>query len=205
MTIVGNKEDLIAQNGDAAVGAKFCIANHPCAGRARILPNRISVERIDGEYLVRSGYIHYAVGFERRGFEAKVLDGKNPFQLQRGHIRGVDLCQGAVTIGGVISVISQPVTRPRRPPGDFPCGLGGDGWPDNNSHIQTTQVLGERSAVGCRKIGEGRHAAGDVALLEERAQLLGRLPGYPFIHGKARRFGRAACILAVAARAVLLK
>src|ERR1700689_2553076 len=98
MTIVGSKEDLIAQNGHSSVGAKFCVANHTFAGRTRILPNHTTGERVEREYLVRSRYIQDSVAGERRCFEAKGLDGKNPLQLQRGDIRGVDLFEWTVPV-----------------------------------------------------------------------------------------------------------
>src|SRR5271154_6611486 len=98
MTIVGNKEDLIAQNGHSPVGAKFCVANHTFAGRTRILPNDTTGERAEREYLVRSRDKQDSIAGERRRFETKGLDGKDPLQLYRGDIRGVDLFEWTVAI-----------------------------------------------------------------------------------------------------------
>ncbi len=67
------------------------------------------------------------------------------------------------------------------------------------------RYLASAARSAAERSAEGRHAAGDIALFEERAQLLGRLPRYPLIHGEAGRFSRAASILAVAARTVLMK
>ena len=52
--VVGDEENLIAQNGDSAVGAKSCVANHAGAGWTRIVPKRIAGESVEGEDLVRA-------------------------------------------------------------------------------------------------------------------------------------------------------
>ena len=41
MGVVGDEEDLVAQDRDAAIGAELRIADEPGARRARVLPERI--------------------------------------------------------------------------------------------------------------------------------------------------------------------
>ena len=80
--VVGNIEDLIPQNGDSAVSAKFRIADHTRAGRTRILPKRIAGESVEGENLVRACDIEHAVRCQGCHLQAEVCNRKKPFQLQ---------------------------------------------------------------------------------------------------------------------------
>src|SRR5690348_2428693 len=124
MGVVREKENLIAPNRNATVGAEFRVTEHPGAGWARIVPKRTACQSVEGEDLVRACYIKDSIRGERCGFEAKVLNGENPFQLQRGHIRGTDLFEQAVAIPRVISVVTEPVAGLRRTPGNFARRLG---------------------------------------------------------------------------------
>ena len=173
------------------------IAEQAAAGRTRIVPKTVAGEGVEGEDLVRAGDVEHAAGCEGRGFEAEVGDGEDPFQLERGDIRGVDLCERAVAICGVAAVVGEPVAGLRRVPGDFSSGLGRGHGSEDGVGIDAAEVFGEGYEIAGGQIGERGHAGAGIAVLQVGAQFVRRLFGDARIQGEAGTLRGAARILAV--------
>ena len=147
----------------------FASPSMPGVGGTRIVPDRRAGEGVERVDLVRTGDVEDAIGGERRGFEAEIGDGEDPFQLQRRYVRGADLVERAVAVAGVVAVIGNPVAGLRGVPVNRAvCGGGGsDGF-----GVDAAQVFGKRarSAAG-RSAKEGMPAAGLPALDSREAAL----------------------------------
>ena len=197
MCVVGHEKDLVTQNGNAAVGAQFRIADQAGAGGAGIVPQRFAGEYIECVDFVRPGDEHHAAGGERRHLQAEVGERKNPFQLQPRDTRAVDLPQRTVAIGRVVSVVSEPVARLRRSPSDFARRLRGGHGSHNGVGIDAAQVSGEGCEIGGGQVRKRRHACSGIAAFQIGPQLIRGLRGDPWIHGEAGSLGRAARIVAM--------
>ncbi len=113
--IVGYHKHFVTQDRHAAVGAERRVADESRSLRARILPDLAASQCIERQGLVRPGNVHHAVGDQGRHFEAKMIDGEDPFHAQILHVRRIDLLEFAVPVAAQVSVVSEPVAWPRIP------------------------------------------------------------------------------------------
>ena len=119
VSVVGDEEDFFVKDGNATIGAEFGIAIETGRLRARVFPKVGSGEGINGDDLIGCGEVQDAVGRKRRGFQAEVLGGIEPFQLKAGDVGGVDLFEMTVAIGREVAIVGEPVARRWFAPGHF--------------------------------------------------------------------------------------
>ena len=119
VSIVGNEEDFVIEQCDAAVGAELGIAGEAGRWWTRIGPQRSAAQSVNREDLIWRGEVQHTIGGQWGGFEAEIVSGKDPLQFQIRDIGGSDLLKFAIAIGGEIAVVGEPVTRLRRAPRKF--------------------------------------------------------------------------------------
>ncbi len=111
--VVHGHENVVAENGDSAIGSERRVSDESGRARARILPDDAAGESVQRQRLVRAGDVHDAVGDNRGHFQAEVIDGKNPFHRQLVDVRLIDLVELAVAVAVEGSVVGEPVAGPR--------------------------------------------------------------------------------------------
>ena len=100
--------------------------------------------------------------------------GKTHFNFSERHVRSANLVERAVAVSRVIAVISEPVARLRRAPGDLGAGPGRGYRHEDGVRIDAAQVSDERSQFIGGQIGEGGHAGGGIAVLQIAASTVRR-------------------------------
>ncbi len=100
------------------------------------MPHERSGEGIDGEDLIGAGDVEDSIGGQGRGFEAEVGDGEDPLHFERGDVRGVDLFEGAVAIGGEVAVVGDPVAGLGRGEGGLSSCVGDGGGSDDGFDVE---------------------------------------------------------------------
>lgn len=187
--VVGDEEDVVAQDGYAAVGTEGGIGDEAGGAGPGVLPDGLAGGGGDGVDLVGAGEIHDAVGDEGNGFEAEIAhvlvevggvgkelgpegDGEGPLEGELVDVGGVDLGEGAIAVAAEVAVVGEPVAGlgvldPGE--GDGAGGLGRGG-------------LGERAGFDA---GEGAEIGEEV--LEFGGGGLGGGHGRGFVFGDAGR------------------
>src|SRR4051794_5746127 len=103
------------------------------------MPECVSSKSVKRKDLIGTSNIEDAIGSQRRHFQAKILNGKNPLHFQRGNILGVDLRQWTVSVAGNVAVVGEPIARLRLTPCDS-LRFRSRG-PDHSSHIEYLQII----------------------------------------------------------------
>ena len=61
VSVVGDHEDLVAQDRHAAVGAGAGVAHHACGAGTLVAPDLTAMQRVDGMHFVDGADVHHAV------------------------------------------------------------------------------------------------------------------------------------------------
>ena len=114
VSIVGDKENAVAQHGGAAVCPLLGVARDASRRRAwpRIIPNLSAGTGINRLHLVRTGDVHHAIDHQGRCFQAEVGQGMDPCRPQRAHVLHIDAAKGTVAVTVDISGIGRPIAGP---------------------------------------------------------------------------------------------
>src|ERR1035438_9996484 len=114
MSVIGDHEHAIAQNGHAAVDAARRVAGQALAARAFVVPDlaaRGGVERPSG---IHVGDVYDAFHYHRSHFQmARIGDRENPARRELTDIAWRNLVERAETVAAQLAVISGPVARLR--------------------------------------------------------------------------------------------
>ena len=108
--MIGDHEDGVAENRDAAINGGAGVADHAFRQRPGVMPDLPPAARIERVGLVRHGHVHHAVHHHRRYFQViGIGDGEHPLSPQLCDICGVDLAQLAMAISAEAAMISRPI------------------------------------------------------------------------------------------------